>query len=118
MNADGSNPQNVTANDTYDDQPAWSSDGTMIAYEDVHYGLAPESWYLYVMNANGSNQIQLTTGNEDRMPKWSPSGTKLAFIDRDQAAIYLFDFSTGHLIRNSQSLSCGWLVGTRLYADR
>ena len=64
MNADGSNQINLTNHEAEDFGPAWSPDGTKIAFTSD-----PE---IYVMNADGSNQINLTNHVEkDRGPAWS-----------------------------------------------
>jgi Tol biopolymer transport system component len=55
----------------------WSYDGTMIAYQGTTSGA------IYTMNANGSNQTQLTTppgGVADWTPDWSPSNASSALI--------------------------------------
>lgn len=42
-----------------------------------------DSGQLYTMNADGSNGTPLTTGRyADELPRWSPDGTKVAFIRR------------------------------------
>ena len=56
MNADGSNQTNLTNNTAPDIEPAWSPDGTRIAFHSERDGNGD----IYVMNANGSNQTQLT----------------------------------------------------------
>src|SRR5215212_2447176 len=35
---------------------------------------------IYVMNADGSGQTQLTTEGEETSPAWSPDGSKIAFV--------------------------------------
>jgi endonuclease YncB( thermonuclease family) len=64
-----------------DDEPAWSPDGSRIAFTSERGG-SPDVW---VMNADGSGAVQLTGApGEDRDPAWSPDGTRLAFTsDRD-----------------------------------
>lgn len=75
VNPDGTWVTNVTNTDFSfrEDDPAWSADGTRIAYENNHN----EVW---VMNADGSAQTRLTpAGIIDFAPAWSPDGTKIAF---------------------------------------
>jgi Tol biopolymer transport system component len=57
--------------------PAWSADGTRIAFTmDKH---------IWVMNADGSGQAQVTDdeGFRDRRPAWSPDGTTIVFSHCD-----------------------------------
>lgn len=51
--------------------PTWSPDGTRIAFS--------RSNELWVMDADGSNQVQVTDVCCDWAPSWSPDGSKLAF---------------------------------------
>ncbi len=80
MNADGSDPRRVT-NEVYDDYyPAWSPDGTQIAYY-VH--LSWQSWALVVTNADGSGRHQITESAGCATcamgPYWSPDGREIGF---------------------------------------
>jgi Tol biopolymer transport system component len=69
MDADGSNPVNLTDNPADDYFPAWSPDGTRIAFVSYRDG-NPE---IYVMNADGSNPARLTDNPaSDYSPSWSP----------------------------------------------
>ncbi len=78
---DGSGLRQLTNTPTYEHFPAWSPDGTKIAYyATVSYddGSAPAS--IWVVNADGSNPVQLTDRNGfDATPVWSPDGSMLAF---------------------------------------
>jgi len=81
MNSDGSNQTRLTNNPAYDMSPFWSPDGTQITFDTQrdHYppaatGIGPE-FEIHRINADGSEDIQLTNNNEeDRFPSWGPSG--------------------------------------------
>ncbi len=56
--------------------PAWSPDGGRIAFVSDRDG----DDEIYVMNADGSGQIRLTTSaGPDLWPAWSPDGVQIAF---------------------------------------
>jgi WD40-like Beta Propeller Repeat len=76
MNADGSGLTRLTYGQ-WDQSPAWSPDGAKIAFSGrVTYDLE-----ILLMNADGSNQVDLTNepGYDDYEPDWSPDGTTIAF---------------------------------------
>ena len=85
MNADGSNRVNLTSNTAIDLNPVWSPDGTRIAFVSTRdfpglTGDISTGFELYVMNADGSNQVRLTNNNfRDSDPSWSPDSTKITF---------------------------------------
>jgi tricorn protease-like protein len=57
-------------------QPAWSPDGSSIAFVSRRDGRS----HLYVMHADGSGLRRLTAGPEDdARPAWSPNGRQIAF---------------------------------------
>jgi Tol biopolymer transport system component len=77
MNADGSNPVNLTNSAGDDLDPAFSPDGSRIAFTSSRDG----NFEIYVMNADGTNQTRLTmkTAAGEGEVAWSPDGKKLAF---------------------------------------
>jgi len=81
INPDGSGITQLTpsGSGTFDRLPAWSPDGTKIAFGRTTFQIsAPE---IYVMNADGSNQTRITNNStSDRQPSWSPDGAKIAFV--------------------------------------
>src|SRR3990172_8300809 len=56
MNADGSGATRLTNNAAWDDGPAWSPDGSKIAFETKRDGNSQ----IYAMNADGSGPTRLT----------------------------------------------------------
>jgi WD40 repeat protein len=81
VNSDGSAERRLTWTSATEQEPAWSPDGTSIAYTSMDSGSRSGIW---VMNADGSEQTQLTPppGMEpaqDIQPQWSPDGTQIAF---------------------------------------
>ncbi|MFC1713450.1 M56 family metallopeptidase [Candidatus Poribacteria bacterium] len=77
MDANGKNEKQLTAGHN-DGTPAWSPDGTQIAF--FRYTDDLNIRDIYVMNADGSGIKQLTSGSEnDIYPTWSPDGKRIAF---------------------------------------
>ncbi len=78
IDADGSNLQQITSGGTNDILPAWSPDGTKIAYNSS----VGQSTDIIVMNSDGSNKNQLTSTIADTWhenPVWSPDSRKIAY---------------------------------------
>jgi hypothetical protein len=83
----------VTTEDEYSNsRPAWSPDGTKIAFGSNRDHEAGE---VHVMDADGTDVTRLTDNlSFDGEPAWSPDGTKIAFAtDRDggQPDIWVMD---------------------------
>lgn len=79
MNADGTNPVQLTNDPLPEVFPAWSPDGTKIAF--VRGARMSGEQEIWVMKADGTRQRQLTFNREDDiMPTWSPDGRKIAFV--------------------------------------
>ena len=77
MDADGGNQENLTNHPVDDMDPAWSPDGTKIAFVS-NRDLGVDQ--IYVMDADGTNQIRLTYGpRRKKDPDWSPDGREIAF---------------------------------------
>ena len=73
VSADGQGP--IFSSDI---DPAWSPDGSRIAFSSSRDGIADRE--LYVMNADGTNQTRLTDNTiDDHRPTWSPDSQKIAF---------------------------------------
>lgn len=73
LNRDGSGATAVTRGPAADGSPSWSPDGTRIAF-------AREREGIFVVNADGSGLVRLTSDPSDADPDWSPDGTRIAFV--------------------------------------
>jgi len=73
MDIDGTNAWQLTSGPEWDGYPAWSPDGTKIAFA--------RDEAIYVMNADGTGVTRASplSGVSDRNPVWSPDATTLAF---------------------------------------
>lgn len=68
-----------------DSHPAWSPDGTQLAFQSDR---ASGELNVWIMDDDGANPVQLTTNvNDDRHPAWSPDGDWIAF-DSDRAGTF------------------------------
>ena len=78
MNADGSSPTRLTRNNAADYSPAWSPDGERLAFVSDRDGQNE----IYVMNADGSHQTQMTFDQD--LNSWfahiSPNGKLIVYI--------------------------------------
>ncbi len=77
MNADGSNPVNLTNHPASDTVPSWSPDGKRIAFSSDRDG----RWQIYAMNPDGTNVVRITNHPHGvGSPLWLPDGKRIAFI--------------------------------------
>ncbi|MEO8475811.1 MAG: hypothetical protein ABI572_02025 [Actinomycetota bacterium] len=77
---DGTVLTKLTQNTVADRDPAWSPDGSHIAF--VRDGCTGTCRNLWVMNADGTGELQITnepSSVADANPAWSPDGTTLVF---------------------------------------
>jgi Tol biopolymer transport system component len=97
MKPDGTNVRKIYYVPEYNTEPAWSADGTKIAFEhaDVSVQVNHDIW---LMDADGSDAINLTQKDaiDSRWPAWFPSGRKIVFSsdwDAPNHNYYLYSVS-------------------------
>lgn len=106
--------------------PAWSPDGTKIAFETLRDGNSE----VYIMHADGSEQVNLTrSAADDHAPAWSPDGSKIAFesLHEHGRHIYVMNVDGTRKVRLTSrpdlSLAPHWsadgpdIIFTRIDAD-
>lgn len=81
INPDGTAPSTITSNGVDDFEPAWSPNGQRIVF--VRRDATSQRGEIWVMNADGSGQTQLTDdtadGASDEAPAFSGDGSRIVF---------------------------------------
>ena len=74
--SDGTNSHNITNHPAFDGWPAWSPEGSKIAFASNRNS----SYQIFIMNSDGSD-VQLVANTEGRgtAPKWGRDGTRIYF---------------------------------------
>ena len=79
----------------HDSRPSWSPDGKKLAFSSTRDGLetADREKFIYIMDVDGKNEIQLTDDYpaRDSYPQWSPDGKKIAFLSYGRTGPYRID---------------------------
>lgn len=80
MGSDGRRVRNVTHDSAPDFQPAWSPDGTLIAFVSLHTDVSHFD-QIFTVDPLTDERTQLThvEGGNPQAPAWSPDGTRIAF---------------------------------------
>ena len=93
MNADGSNPVNITQTpQEHEHYPQVSPDGTKLCFS-VDAGEGRDTIRsLYVMDVDGRNRKKLT--ENAREPFWAPDSKSIGFLPQEFAKFNVIDFST------------------------
>jgi TolB protein len=96
MNGDGTGAHALVTSVLVDGKPAWSPDGTRLAFTGFEPGpivVVPDIW---VVNVDGSNLTNLTHSEGPSMlsPSWSPDGSQIVFASTDRD-LWIVDTASG-----------------------
>jgi Tol biopolymer transport system component len=98
IGVDGTGLVQLTTNPANDVLGAFSPDGRRIVFTSDRTGVGQ----VYVMDADGTDQVQLTFDDtfKDQVPDWSPDGSKIAYAAGDPGDILVMnaDGSDQHTI--------------------
>ena len=88
MNADGSNPRQVTNLGGANFAPFFTPDGTRIIFASNHHNPRGRDFELYLINTDGSGLERVTLNPTfDGFPMFSPDGKHLVFASNRQAKV-------------------------------
>jgi Tol biopolymer transport system component len=88
MAADGTDKRQLTTGDVWDDEPAWSPDGTTLVF--ARYSSTGYEG-LHLMSATGGNErrLMMTAPSLAQFsPAWSPDGKLIAFRTKHEDDLY------------------------------
>ena len=97
MNADGSNPVNLTqAPDLNEMYPHASPDGTKISFVVDEGRGRTRVRSVYYMNIDGTDRVKIATNA--RQPCWNPDGKKIAYLRGEYERYSTREYATSELI--------------------
>ena len=104
MDSAGTGLVRLTKHPAIDSYPAWSPDGTKIAFtSNRRNGVTNE---IYIMDADGKRPVRLTTNRRqvpayDESPSWSPDGRSIAFASNREgnSEIYVMHVNSMKIVR-------------------
>lgn len=100
INADGTDPRQLTSSDGSSDAPQWSPGGTHVAFGHIPAG--HDGSFVYIMNADGTSQKRLTADHlGGTNPSWSPGGGFLMFDSLHRIYLIRADGTDLHLLEHT-----------------
>ncbi len=102
---DGHNPTTILTSRQSIISPAWSPDGTKLAYASFeHLPRVPVT--VYIQDLEGTRERLFSTNDQVSAPAWSPDGTQLAVVisRKGERDIHIVDLRTKAVRRLTRSL--------------
>jgi Tol biopolymer transport system component/serine/threonine protein kinase len=108
INADGTGLKQLTPNPGSDFEPAWSPDGTRIAFTSVRGGFR-QIYSLDIETLEVTLLTNTTDSIESSQPSWSPDGSKIAYMVKRVGAYQVWSMNANgqegvQLAHNGQDL--------------
>src|SRR5215472_7353237 len=110
--ATGGWPTQLTISDQRQSAPAWSPDGTWIAYQSDHDG--DEEWDIFLVSPRTGEVVNLTTTDQsaEEEPTWAPGGRQIAYVTKPKTSstyeVELMDVATRHVRHLTQNTPKEW----------
>ncbi|MEO5579196.1 MAG: hypothetical protein ABIR58_00945, partial [Gemmatimonadaceae bacterium] len=102
--SDGTGSRRITNIAGADIDPAWSPDGSTMAFASERDG----NFEIYSMGSSGENAVRLTRNSaSDSRPAWSPDGSRIAFVsNRDgNSEIYVMNADGTNQLRLTSNVA-------------
>ena len=108
--SDWTAPVRLTRHPAIDSFPAWSPDGTKIAFTSNRRN--GSTYEIYIMGADGKRPVRLTTNRRqvpayDESPSWSPDGRRIAFASNREGncEIHVMDTNGKNIVQLTRTLA-------------
>ena len=89
INTDNARSRVMLTSVNWNRHPYWSYDGKRVAYAG---GDEKQIQQIYIMNEDGTEQIRLTTGPEDKLyPVFNQEGTALAYLSIENGEAFIYE---------------------------